>query len=103
MTTTMDPYLVFIDSIRSEFTRRLYNSLLGKFFESIPSLNGATIQEQCLVFVENARKDSNWPLQQILGFMRVQRQRVDNKEMVGCTARNYVFAIRLFCEENNIL
>jgi hypothetical protein len=103
MTTTMDPYLVFIDSIRSEFTRRLYNSLLGKFFESIPSLNGATIQEQCLVFVENARKDGNWPLQQILGFMRVQRQRVDNKEMVGCTARNYVFAIRLFCEENNIL
>ena len=22
--------------------------------------------------------------------------------MVGCTARNYVFALRLFCEENNI-
>jgi len=103
MTTTINPYLVFMDSIRSEFTRRLYKSLLGKFFASIPSLKGATIQEQCSVFVENARKDSNWPLQQILGFMRVQRQRVDNKEMVGCTARNYVFAIRLFCEENNIL
>jgi len=41
--------------------------LLGKFFTSIPSLKGATIQEQCLVFVENARKDSDWPLQQIVG------------------------------------
>jgi hypothetical protein len=48
MTITIDPYLVFIDSIRSEFTRRLYKSLLGKFFASIPSLKGATIQEQCL-------------------------------------------------------
>jgi integrase len=95
-----DPFTVFDYAIRSAETRASYHIWLKKFFSDIGLVG--TIQEQSVKFVQSS-KDTRWPLRTTMGFLQLQRQRVDHKEIVGSTVRNYVKAVRLFCEMNDIV
>lgn len=59
--------------------------------------------ERCRVFAEKGRNDGNWVFRSIVGFIQIQKERVDKKEITGSTIRNYVKAIKLFTEMNDIL
>jgi hypothetical protein len=98
----LDPYSIFKYAMNSPVTRDRYTTRLGRFFTFI-GIEGTDIEERCRVFVQNARKDNGWAFRSIINFLRVQKDRVDRKEITGSTIRNYVKAIKLFTEMNDIL
>jgi integrase len=96
----MGPLQQFTYAIRSPTTREQYQIWLRRFFKDV--LVNGELDEQCIKFVKQSRKDSKWPLRQITGFLQKQRDRIDKKEVTVSTVRNYAKAIRLFCEVNEI-
>jgi hypothetical protein len=100
----IDPYSIFKYALNSPVTRDRYSTRLNRFFTFI-GIEGATIEERCRAFVQNATKDNNssWAFRNIINFLQVQKDRVDRKEITGSTIRNYVKAIKLFTEMNDIL
>jgi hypothetical protein len=97
-----DPYSMFIFAMNAPQTREKYVTRLKRFFEFI-ELPGSTIEERCNNFTKNGRVESKWVLNNILGFLHAQKERVERKEITGATLRNYVKTIKLFCEMNDIL
>jgi integrase len=100
--TSSDPYSIFLYAMNSPVTRDRYTTRLDRFFSFI-GIEGVTVEERCLVFVQNAKKDNDWVFKSIINFLLVQKERVDRKEITGSTIRNYVKAIKLFTEMNEIL
>jgi hypothetical protein len=98
----LDPYSIFKYAMNSPVTRDRYTTRLGRFFTFI-GIEGTDMEERCRVFVQNARKDNGWAFRSIINFLQVQKERVDRKEITGSTIRNYVKAIKLFTEMNDIL
>lgn len=98
----LDPYSIFKYAMNSPVTRDRYTTRLDRFFRFI-GIEGTNIEERCRVFVQNARKDNIWAFRNIINFLQVQKERVDRKEITGSTIRNYVKAIKLFTEMNEIL
>jgi len=96
-----DPYSLFV-FITSEMTKQKCTIILRKFFEQI-DIDGSTIQEHCKFFVDKARDDNKWLLHNILNFLQVQKGRVQKKEISGATLPNYIKAVKLFCEMNDII
>ncbi len=92
-----DAYSVFVYAIKSPLTRKKYEGRLTKFFE-FTGIHGKTLQDSCALFEQKARADPSWTALKVMGFLRHQKQRVENKEISGATVRNYVKAIKLFCE-----
>jgi integrase len=74
-----------------------------KFFDFI-DLEGETIQQRCRNAVKMDRNGNNgkWLLNNILKFLQAQKGRVERKEITGATVHNFVKAIKLFCEMNDI-
>ena len=97
-----DPYSLFLYAMNSPVTRDRYTTRLQRFFFFI-GIEGTTIQERCRLFAEKGRNDSNWAFRSIVSFVQIQKERVDRKEITGSTIRNYVKAIKLFTEMNDIL
>jgi hypothetical protein len=60
------------------------------------------MEDRCRAFVQNATKDNGWAFRNIITFLQVQKDRIDRKEITGSTIRNYVKAIKLFTEMNDI-
>jgi integrase len=83
--------------MKSPVTRDKYQKRLGKFFDFL-GIEGGSIEDKSRVFVEIARKDSNWNFNNILRFIQFQNNRVSQKEISGATVRNYVKSIKLFCD-----
>jgi hypothetical protein len=92
-----DHWTLYLYAMKSPVTRDKYQKRLGKFFEFI-RLEGGSIEDKSRVFVEMARKDSNWTFINILRFIQFQNSRVVRKEISGSTVRNYVKSIKLFCD-----
>ena len=88
--------------MNSPVTRDRYTTRLDRFFSFI-GIEGVTVEERCRVFVQNAKKDNDWVFKSIINFLQIQKERVDRKEITGSTIRNYVKAIKLFTEMNEIL
>ena len=98
----LDPYFIFKYALNSPVTRDRYTTRLNRFFTFI-GIEGSIIEERCRVFVQNVTKDNSWAFRNIISFLQVQKDRVDRKEITGSTIRNYVKAIKLFTEMNDIL
>ncbi len=92
-----DHWTLYLYAMKSPVTRDKYQKRLGKFFEFI-RLEGGSIEDKSRVFVEMARKDSNWTFINILRFIQFQNSRVVRKEISGSTVRNYGKSIKLFCD-----
>jgi integrase len=105
-----DPYSMFIFAMNAPQTREKYTTRLKRFFDymELPDdNNNATtntpIEERCKYFVEKAKNDQKWLLNNVLKFLLVQKDRVEKKEITGATVRNYVKTIKLFCEMSDLL
>jgi hypothetical protein len=92
-----DHWTMYLYSMKPSVTRDKYQKRLGKFFEFL-GLEGDTIEQKSRVFVDLARKDSNWTFNSVLKFIQFQNSRVIKKEISGATVRNYVKSIKLFCD-----
>lgn len=99
-----DPYNIFIFAINSEVTKQKYTYRLTKFFDFI-KVDGENIVQRCrnVVMIERGNNsNSKWLLNNILRFLQAQKERVEKKEITGSTVQNFVKAIKLFCEMNDI-
>jgi hypothetical protein len=91
-------------------TRNKYTAELKRFFNFI-KIPGNTMEEQYRFTIQMKRERSSgynnnntrWFLNNILRFLQAEKERVERKEVIGATLRNYVKVIKLFCETNNIL
>ena len=97
----VDPYSMFVYAIKSPLTRKKYEGNLTKFFESV-DIDGDTINAQCASFEQRGRADPEWATLVIIKFLQSLKRRVECKEISGATVRNYIKAIRLFCEMSEI-
>ena len=75
-----DTWTLYLYAMKSPVTRDKYQKRLGKFFDFL-KLDGTTIEDKSKVFVEMARKDSNWSFSNILRFIQFQNNRVSQKEI----------------------
>lgn len=97
-----DPYFIFLYAIRSEITKDYYLRRLRIFFNHLNLLPDRTMKERCNEFASKGLKDPKWALHGIIRFMQFQRERVEREELTAATLRNFLKAIRLFCEMSDI-
>jgi hypothetical protein len=60
------------------------------------------MEERCNLFAEKGKIDPNWAFNRIMGFLQVQKEHVEKREITGATLRNLVKPIKLFCEMSDI-
>jgi hypothetical protein len=102
LSLSSDPYSLFLYAMNSPVTRDRYITRLNRFFSFI-GIEGTTIEERCRIFVERGNDDNNWVFRSIINFIHLLKERAYRKEITGSTIRNYVKAIKLFTEMNDIL
>jgi len=54
----LDPWTLFINSMRSPMTRDRYQTRAAKFFEFI-GIEGKTVEQKSKVFAKNGKRDTN--------------------------------------------
>jgi len=93
---------LYLFALKSPLTREKYQGRIEKFFDFI-KLEGATIEEKSLNFIQKSASEGNqWVFSNVLKFMMYQIDRVNQKEIVGSTVQNYVKSIKLFCDMADI-
>lgn len=97
----LDPWMLFINSMRAPMTRDRYRTRVAKFFDFI-GIPGKSLEQKARTFAKKGKKDTNWALSNILKFIYFQRERVDGKEISGATVINYTKSIKLFCDMADI-
>lgn len=97
-----DPYFIFLYAIRSEITKDYYLRRLRICFNHLNLLPDRTMKERCNEFASKGLKDPKWALHCIIRFMQFQRERVERQEITAATLRNFLKAIKLFCEMSDI-
>lgn len=95
-------YSLFLYGVRSPITRGYYQRRLRIFFNFIKLLPDETMEKRCDCFAIEARRDPNWVFNCIIKFLQFQRERVERKEIVGATLKNFVKPLKLFCEMSDI-
>ncbi len=61
------------------------------------------MEEHAETFTERGRRQPDWVFQSVLRFAQAQKERVANGEISPGTLRNYIKAIKLFCEMNDLV
>lgn len=64
MLDELEPWSLFIYTMKAPMTRDRYQTRVAKFFEFI-GIEGITIQERASNFVSKAKDDSTWALNNI--------------------------------------
>jgi hypothetical protein len=54
-------------------------------------------------FTQRGRKDPDWVFVAVLRFAQAQKERVEKGEISPVTIRNYLKAVKLFCEKSDIV
>jgi hypothetical protein len=91
-----NPYSLFLYGVRSPVTRDYYLRRLRIFFNYVKILPGETMEKRCDFFANYARNNPNLVLSYIIRFLQFQRERVERKEIVGATLKNFVKPLKLF-------
>lgn len=99
----IDPYNIFVYSIRSPYTKESYFRRLRRFLDAINFCEGETLDKRCNKFAYKGRNDANWAFSNILKFLYSQKERVEKEEITAITLRNYVKTIKMFCEATDII
>jgi hypothetical protein len=60
------------------------------------------MEERAKAFIERCERQPDWVFQSILRFAQAQKERVVNGEISPATLRNYIKAVKLFCEMNDM-
>ena len=95
-------YSLFVYAIRSQVTRDYYLRRLKIFFNYINLQSDGTMEERCNYFADKGTKDPKWAFNCIIRFLQYQKERVEKEEITGATLRNFIKAIKLFCEMSEI-
>jgi hypothetical protein len=95
-------YSLFVYAIRSQVTRDYYLRRLRIFFNHINLEPDKTIVERCNYFAVKSTNDPTWAFNSIIRFLQFQKDRVEKEEIMGATFRNFIKAIKLFCEMSDI-
>jgi hypothetical protein len=82
-------------------TKEKYVHRLSKFFDFI-NLE-STIRGKCETFVKKSKGEPSWPVNCVIKYLQMNKERVERKEITASTAFNHVKTIKLFCEMNDIL
>ncbi len=90
----LEPFLLYINAIRSGETREKYQRRLKIFFDFI-QLPNLTFQERCNIFVKNSKKNPNFALNNSFRFVVLQKSRLERKEIMVSTIYNYLKPIKL--------
>lgn len=98
----MDPWSIFLYGMKAPMTREKYIGRLAKFFDFI-GLTEGTMKEGAKTFTERGKKEPEWVFVNVLRFAQAQKERVANGEISPATLRNYIKAVKLFCEMNDIV
>jgi hypothetical protein len=88
-------------ALQSAATKRQYPKRLKLFFDFCFK-NNMDIGIQAIQFVKKANNTS-WVYLQIMNFIVLQKERISKGDIAAGTVRNYVKAIKLFCQMNDIL
>jgi hypothetical protein len=96
----LTPYDNFVYALKSKESKRQYPHRLDKFI-SFLELEG-TLVEKCNKLYELG-KDISLLHSGLIQFINVQKERIDRKELAEGTLYNYVKAIKLFCNMNDIM
>ena len=97
-----DAYSLFLYGIRSPVTRDYYLRRLRIFFNHIKLLPNETMDKRCQYFADYAVNNPKLVITDIIRFLQFQRDRVERKEIVGATLKNFVKPLKLFCEMSDI-
>jgi len=96
----LDPWVLYIYSIKSPATKEKYLLRLAKFLDYI-GLQG-TLEDKARAFAKKGRLGGTWAFGCIIRFIQFQKDRFNNKEITAGTIRNYVKSIKLFCAMSDI-
>lgn len=99
----LQPIERFLIALKAPETKRQYPKRLESFFDFLQLQGG--FEEKTISFcrMTKVENDSDWLTNQLLKFLRYQKDRVARREIEEATVSNYFKAIKLFCEMNNIL
>jgi hypothetical protein len=97
-----DAYSLFLYAVKSQVTRDYYLRRLRIFLNYISLLLIGTMEERCNLFALKGKKDPSWAFSCIVRFLQYQKERVEREEITGATIRNFVEAIKLFCEMSDL-
>jgi hypothetical protein len=98
-----DANSLYVYAIRSPITRDTYLRRLRIFFNHIQILSmDEPMEIRCNMFAQKALSDPKWAFSKVINFLQFQKERVENGEISPATLRNFVKAIKLFCEMADI-
>lgn len=101
MENKSEPYELFLYALNSPVSRERYSTRLHRFLKHL-NIEG-TIEEQCRVLAAKGKENPDELIANVIRFLQKYRDRVDRKELSASTIQNYVKAVKLFCEMNDIL
>jgi hypothetical protein len=96
-----DPMASFVYALKAAETQRQYPRRFQTFLDFL-GYKG-TLPDQAKLFLTNARKNAQWAEAELMRFITFQRKRVESREIVGSTIRNYIKATKLFCQMNDLV
>ncbi len=91
----------FVYALKAAETQRQYPRRFRAFLDFL-GYKG-TLQDQAKLFLENARQNAQWAEAELMKFITFQRERVEAREIVSSTIRNYIKATKLFCQMNDLV
>jgi hypothetical protein len=101
VSSSMDPWSIFLYGMKAPMTREKYRGRIAKFFDFI-GLTEGTMEERAKAFRESGKKEPDGVFVTVLRFAQAQKERVEKGEISPATLRNYIKAVKLFCEMNDI-
>jgi hypothetical protein len=97
---SLSPYENFLYALKSPDAKRQYPSLLNKFLTFL-AIQG-NMDEKCFKLLSIAKKDPDLFQSNLMRYCSFQKDRIQKGEITDGTMRNYIKAIKLFCEMNEI-
>lgn len=92
----LDPYLLFVNAIRSPLTRQKYFGRLNSFFDFILIPTGK-LDMRCKIFVSKCSENPKYPLNCVYRFVIHLKEKMQKGEIVVSTIYNYLKPIKLLC------
>lgn len=101
LTQMLSPYQNFKYALKSKDVQRQYPSLLNRFLDFI-QLRG-DMEEKCNQLFKVAKEDSSLLQSYLIKYCIFQKERINKNEISEGTLRNYLKAVKLFFEMNDIV
>jgi len=95
------PYESFVFALRSPVTREKYLGSLAVFMSYIGITEGK-LEDRCNIFGQKSKSDTSWLANNVIRYLRTQRERVERREISASTLGNYIKPLKLSCEQLEI-